>query len=538
MKTSNYMPDYILSALKKRLKAGVCISMGIGLLMVSSVYNPEACAKTQRNGNPNAAPRGINPPPRANQYFGIEQTLSDGAQRNTIAFDALGFLTGSMCADTFLPPGKVSDFFGFQFLRDNDPDQMGHNTDFVTKSANNVLHILNQAQIEQLVAVAKSQADKINRYGYSRFPLIKAFRRLQAGDLPSGATDLDKSAVMAYSAGLYKLDAEISMERAKLFGSIIRSLDQNQRQYLDNMTKVGMLSWAVLPDQIDKREYSHDVHVAIMTYASEMFAWYKGSVEADTYFCPERQGTYFGSFYLKDIPAMGNANYTLDSNLTANSGDMLLQSLSRNQADLIAGLVETQRSDLKAIVATRSAISTELRNYLKTDSIDSSKVMSLAKKYGELDGAIVYNYATTFCAVSKTLTDAQKSALRGIRNLDNTCKGAYLYSSPIEMPEIMNTDFLFGIGSPKSVDSVKIPENSSINDKVKSILSGYDKTRLTESDAKAINRAFRDAGIKKGPELRDAITAAGFDPEILRKLNPPPEGEKNRGNHDSNDKRK
>ena len=27
--------------------------------------------------------------------------------------------------------------------------------------------------------------------------------------------------------------------------------------------------------------------VSVMTYASEMFSWYAGSVDADTYFCPE-----------------------------------------------------------------------------------------------------------------------------------------------------------------------------------------------------------------------------------------------------------
>ena len=36
----------------------------------------------------------------------IEQTVSDEAQRNTIAFDALAFLTGDLCADSFLPPQK------------------------------------------------------------------------------------------------------------------------------------------------------------------------------------------------------------------------------------------------------------------------------------------------------------------------------------------------------------------------------------------------------------------------------------------------
>ena len=40
----------------------------------------------------------------------ISQTLSDEAQRNTIAFDGLAFLTGDMACNTFLPPGKVADF--------------------------------------------------------------------------------------------------------------------------------------------------------------------------------------------------------------------------------------------------------------------------------------------------------------------------------------------------------------------------------------------------------------------------------------------
>jgi hypothetical protein len=35
-------------------------------------------------------------------------------------------------------------------------------------------------------------------------------------------------------------------------------------------------------------------------------------VEAETFFCPERQGTYFGSFFLKDGPVMGNPDYTID----------------------------------------------------------------------------------------------------------------------------------------------------------------------------------------------------------------------------------
>ena len=67
--------------------------------------------------------------------FTIEQTLSDQAQLTTLAFDGLSFITGSLEADSFFPPGKVADFWGFQYLRDNDPSDMGHNTGFLTKAA-------------------------------------------------------------------------------------------------------------------------------------------------------------------------------------------------------------------------------------------------------------------------------------------------------------------------------------------------------------------------------------------------------------------
>ena len=61
--------------------------------------------------------------------FTMAQTLSDGAQLDTLSFDGFGFITGSLGADSFFPPGKVADFWGFQYLRDNDPEGMGHNTD-------------------------------------------------------------------------------------------------------------------------------------------------------------------------------------------------------------------------------------------------------------------------------------------------------------------------------------------------------------------------------------------------------------------------
>jgi Spy/CpxP family protein refolding chaperone len=58
--------------------------------------------------------------------------------------------------------------------------------------------------------------------------------------------------------------------------------------------------------------------------------------------------------------------------------------------------------------------------------------------------------------------------------------------------------------------------------RVNAILKAYKPASVNAEDAKSIHRAFRDAGIRPGPGLHDAIQAAGFDPDKLRALDPPP----------------
>lgn len=58
---------------------------------------------------------------------------------------------------------------------------------------------------------------------------------------------------------------------------------------------------------------------------------------------------------------------------------------------------------------------------------------------------------------------------------------------------------------------------------VKAILSKYDAATLTAKDAKAIHKAFRDAGLRAGPAADKVIREAGFNPEKLRELDPPPD---------------
>ena len=91
----------------------------------------------------NAEPSTSSTVTQADQYT-ITQATSDEAQMNTIAFDGLAYLTGNLGSQSFLPPGKVADYSGFQCLRDNDPTKLGHNTDFVTIIAYNVLHLMTE----------------------------------------------------------------------------------------------------------------------------------------------------------------------------------------------------------------------------------------------------------------------------------------------------------------------------------------------------------------------------------------------------------
>ena len=242
--------------------------------------------------------------------YSIEQAISDRAQLNTIAFGGLAFLTGDLGSCTFLPPGKAADFFGFQYMRDVDANQLGHNTSFVPRVANNVLYVLSADQKAQLVALAREQEKLLADLANKRFPLIKAFCRQLAGDIPAGTTALDRAAVMKYTAGIFEVDGLLSYQRAKVLGGIVRALIDQQKAYLRKMVFNNSATWPELADQVDKRSLSPALHVAVMTYASEMFSWYAGAVDADVYFCPERHATYFGSFYMKDIPAMGNANPT------------------------------------------------------------------------------------------------------------------------------------------------------------------------------------------------------------------------------------
>jgi len=69
----------------------------------------------------------------------------------------------------------------------------------------------------------------------------------------------------------------------------------------------------------------------------------------------------------------------------------------------------------------------------------------MSEAYGTYDGEIIYLYAKYFSQVYQSLSQPQKDLLLSLaNNLGYIAPaGAFLYSSPIPMPVVENTDFLF-----------------------------------------------------------------------------------------------
>ena len=381
------------------------------------------------------------------QQYSISQAISDEAQLHTIAFSGLAFVTGDYGADTFLPPGKACDFFGFQYMRDIDAAQKGHNPMFLDRVAGNVLLILNDSQRALFATAARQEAVQLRTLAEKRLPLIKAFCRQLDGSIPAGSQGLNKAAVTKYVGDIFAFDAEISYKRAQVFGQLVVSFTPAQKAYLAKMKFGDFNTWPAVDMEQYKlpRQTEKMVNVAYMTYASEFFSWYAGSVDADVYFCPERHGTYFGGFFMKDMPAMNKRDFDISTSVTGDSGKEFINTLTDEQRPAITAIPDLQRSALKEIIEVRRAISTELRLFLKGQQADLKKVIALGRRYGELDGELSYAYATGFAKVNRTLTSQQRATLIKLRNLPGyTSAPAYIYSDPVrEEVKLPNTDHFF-----------------------------------------------------------------------------------------------
>jgi len=384
------------------------------------------------------------------QRYSIEQAVSDRVQLHTIAFSGLAFITGDFNASTFMPPGKVCDFFGFQYMRDIDAAGKGHNPMFLNRVAGNVLHILNNEQKQKFLDLADEQAPQLEALARMRLPLILSFHRQLDGKIPAGSAGLDQVAVTRYTGDIFAFDAKLSLRRAEVMAQVAASLTAEQKAYLGRMKFGDFNTWPEM-DERDKlkaggRGKPPLFNVAYMTYASEFFSWTAGNLEADTYFCPERHGTYFGGFYMKDMPAMGKRDFDISTSVTGESGRALLENvLTETQRREITEILGKQRKAIMETIEVRRSIARELRKLLAGEKPDRQKIIALGRRYGELDGEMSWHYAMAFAKVSRTLTADQRRQLQRLRNLDDyPSTGAYLYSRRIELPELPNTDFLFG----------------------------------------------------------------------------------------------
>jgi len=255
---------------------------------------------------------------------------------------------------------------------------------FLSRVAGNVLHILNDRQRQLFTDLAAEQAPQFEQLALKRMPLIEAFQREKDGTIPKGSSGLNRAAVARYLGDIFAFDAELSYRRAEVFGQVVATFTPEQKAAFAKMKFGDFNTW---PD-LDERDAlkrpnpgkSRFFTVAYMTYASEFFSWYAGSIDADTYFCPERHGTYFGSFYMKDMPAMGKRNYDISTAVTGDSGENFLKLLTAEQRNNITAIIDQQRKPLAEIVVVRKAIATELRKFLTGGQPDKQKVLALGRR--------------------------------------------------------------------------------------------------------------------------------------------------------------
>ena len=425
--------------------SAIIVSLSTATWTVSGQQGPPR--PPRQNKEENKPPRDEGKRGEAPQKYSIEQAVSDNAQLHTIAFNGLAFITGDFGASTFIPPGKVCDFFGFQYMRDIDAAQKGHNPMFLDRVAGNVLHILSDEQRTLFEKAAHQEAEQLVTIAEKRLPLIKAFCRELNGDIPQGSGGLNKEAVIQYVGDIFAFDAELSYKRAQVFGQVVSSFKPEQKEYLAKMKFGDFNTWPAVEMEKYKlpRGTEKMVNVAYMTYASEFFSWYAGSIEADTYFCPERHGTYFGGFYMKDMPAMGKRDFDISTSVTGDSGKTFLETLNDTQRGYVTGIIASQKKTIMECIDVRKKISGELRKFLKGETPDKNKVIALGRRYGELDGEMSWYYATAFAKVRKTLTAEQLKILVKLRNLDGyTSAPYYIYSDAKKEEFVMpNTDKFF-----------------------------------------------------------------------------------------------
>jgi hypothetical protein len=313
------------------------------------------------------------------------------------------------------------------------------------------MRLLTDAQRRAFQEEARAEAVQLEAIARMRFPLVAAFHAEITGDLPKGCRGLDHAAVQDYGADLFERDARLAWGRARAFAAVARSLSAGQKHALSLWKFGDFRTWPeVGPEafrQLYPRAGSRLEGVACMTLASEFFSWVAGSLEADAYFCPERHGTYFGGFYMKDMPAMGKRDFDLPAALTGDVGEAFLDVLEPAQRARLAAVIDQQRAPLQGVVDTRRAIAARLRGFLGGEGPSEAELRALGRRYGRLDAELACLYADAFRDLRRTLDGSQTARLQAIRGPFKGEDGtAFLFSDRIALARFPDASFLLGPG--------------------------------------------------------------------------------------------
>ncbi|MCP4400974.1 MAG: hypothetical protein GY801_27205, partial [bacterium] len=257
---------------------------------------------------------------------------------------------------------------------------------------------------------------------------------------------LNRSRIVEHSADLYALDGELSYERAVGFGKVVQSFSDAQKQSLEELTATPFQAWPEREVQVDKRKFDHEVHIALMTYASELLSWYAGDIERDIYFTPERTAAYFGAYWTKAAPmkAVKRDSYTISTELTGDSGKSFLSILNTQQQKRISDLIQQQKVYLMDMVEVRTSIAAEIRKMFVGQTGDADKIISLSRSFGALDGEIAYLYATAYTDIRHSLTSSQMKKAVELRNISEyQCDKVFLYAEPATVPKITDIESFF-----------------------------------------------------------------------------------------------
>jgi phosphatidylethanolamine-binding protein (PEBP) family uncharacterized protein len=74
-------------------------------------------------------------------------------------------------------------------------------------------------------------------------------------------------------------------------------------------------------------------------------------------------------------------------------------------------------------------------------------------------------------------------------------------------------------------------EAKDLNRTVKHVLADYTPGSINKEEASLIQEAFRESGLRGGPELDQAIARAGFNPELIKGTPPPRSGDNDSHEH-------